>query len=60
MIETQADVEQWLEAHRPDLAAYEDGDRKGVYVRNVGPAMSFHVLGWTWEEVAEVLGANDA
>lgn len=48
-------VEQWLDAHRPELQAYEHDRNKGVYRRDVGPAHGFRVLGQTWREVLEHL-----
>lgn len=52
---TRQTVEQWLDAHRPELQAYQHDRNKGVYRRDVGPAHGFRVLGQTWREVLEQL-----
>jgi hypothetical protein len=59
MIETREELQAWLADNRENLDVYEDGDNKGVYELDKGPAMSFRALGTTWEEVADALGAND-
>jgi hypothetical protein len=59
MIETREELQAWLANNRENLDVYEDGDNKGVFEINKGPALSFRVLGTTWEEVADALGANE-
>jgi hypothetical protein len=59
MIETREELRAWLANNRKNLDVYEDGNKKGVYELDKGPALSFRVLGTTWEEVADALGANE-
>jgi hypothetical protein len=59
MIETREELQTWLADNRGNLDVYEDSDKKGVYELDKGPALSFRVLGTTWEEVADAIGAND-
>jgi hypothetical protein len=59
MIETREELQAWLADNRNNMEVYEDGDNKGVYELDKGPAHSFRVLGTTWEEVAAAIGANE-
>jgi hypothetical protein len=59
MIETREELQTWLADNRGNLDVYEYSDKKGVYELDKGPALSFRVLGTTWEEVADAIGAND-
>lgn len=55
---TKKALEVWMEANRPDLDTYEDGNgTRGYNRKDVGPAASFVACGKTWRNVAEELGA---
>lgn len=58
---TRGKLEAWMEENKSHMELYEDGanGNKGVYRRDMGPAMSFETRGRTWREVARSVGAID-